>query len=138
MYFPLGEGAEQSHRYRSHPGRRIRPGYRDQSRNWLNELPGDWGVPGIVLQLDSTLARMDTRLENADWLSGEVFGLADIIALPLVDRMEDLGFSASWKGKFKKSANWLERSMDRASFETAFYPKSRLSEFLPLAPLRLS
>jgi glutathione S-transferase len=97
---------------------------------------GDAEVDAALGQLRSTLARMEARLEQANWLSGDVFGLADIIALPLIDRLEDLGFDDTWKGDFPNSADWLRRSMNRASFELAFYPKSRLSEFLPIGPLR--
>jgi len=79
---------------------------------------------------------MDVWLYNQKWLSGEVFGLADIIALPLIDRMEDLGFDGTWNNEHPKSADWYQRSKERASFKTAFYPKSRLSEFLPIGPLR--
>lgn len=93
-------------------------------------------VDAALGQLRSTLTRMDARLENASWLSGDVFGLADIIALPLIDRMEDLGFDETWKVDFPNSAAWLKRSMDRTSFATAFYPKARLSEFLDIGPLR--
>lgn len=89
-------------------------------------------------QLKSTLARIETRLATVDWVSGEVFGLADIIALPLIDRMDDLGFEAMWKDNFPKFTAWFERSRDRASFATAFYTKSRLSEFLDIVPVERS
>jgi len=93
-------------------------------------------VDAALEQLRSCLARMEERLEKAAWLSGNVFGLADIIALPLIDRMEDLDFDKKWKDDFPNSANWLKRSMDRASFSVAFYPKARLSEFLSIGALR--
>jgi len=95
-------------------------------------------VDAALGQLRSTLARMETRLDTANWLSGDVFGLADIIALPLIDRMEDLDFYQVWKNDFPNSADWYVRSMARESFDTAFYTKARLSEFLPIGPLRQS
>ncbi len=96
----------------------------------------DAEVDAAVDQFRSTLARMEQRLDNLAWLSGDVFGLADIIALPLIDRMDDLGFENMWLTEFANATDWLKRSRDRSSFSTAFYPKSRLSEFLRLSPLR--
>ncbi len=93
-------------------------------------------VDAALGQLRSCLERMEDRLKNETWLSGDQFGLADIIALPLIDRMEDLGLNASWKGDFPNSFGWFNRSMNRPSFNIAFYPKSRLSEFLEISDLR--
>lgn len=95
-------------------------------------------VDAALDQLRSTLARMEVRLTGATWLSGTIYGLADIIALPLIDRMDDLGFDNMWKDEFDNVTDWLERCRERTSFDITFYPKSRLSEFLSLAPLRQS
>lgn len=38
-----------------------------------------------------------TQIAEATWLSGAQFGLADIIVLPLVDRMDDLSFSTRYR-----------------------------------------
>lgn len=93
-------------------------------------------VDAALDQLRSTLARMEVRLAGNSWLSGELFGLADIIVLPLIDRMEDLGLAGMWQDELSNVTDWLKRSRDRASFDMTFYPKSRLSEFLAFAPLR--
>lgn len=93
-------------------------------------------VNAAMEQFDSTLKRMEDRLQSVDWLSGPAFGLADIIVLPLVDRMDDLSFADMWESKYPKVTDWFDRCKKRASFEKAFYPKSRLSEFLEIAPLR--
>ncbi|MBX2838235.1 MAG: glutathione S-transferase family protein [Gammaproteobacteria bacterium] len=96
----------------------------------------DTEVDAALDQFRSTLARMESRLSNQHWISGAVFGLADIIVLPLIDRMDDLGFASMWSNHFPLVTDWLERAQTRSSYSTAFYPQSRLSEFLPLAPLR--
>jgi glutathione S-transferase len=96
----------------------------------------DAEVDAAIGQLRSCWARMEARLENNTWLSGDVYGFADIIVLPLIDRMEDLQFDQNWKADFPNVASWLKRSMGRDSFDMAFYPKSRLSEFLSIGPLR--
>lgn len=99
---------------------------------------GDAEVDAALDQFNSTLERMEKRLANNTWLSGEKFGMADIIMLPLIDRMDDLAFAHMWQEKFPNVTDWLGRSKQRPSFSKAFYPKSRLSEFLTIAPLRRS
>ena len=106
--------------------------YERMGRKGFNDVE----VDAALGQLRSTLARMETRLENELWMSGEIFGLADIIILPLIDRMEDLSLAHMWTKEFPNVSHWLERSKARASFETTFYPKARLSEFLTIGPLR--
>jgi glutathione S-transferase len=92
-------------------------------------------VDAAMTQFTSTLERMENRLADNQWLSGDVFGMADIIALPLVDRMDDLNFANLWEDAFPAVTDWFQRSRARASFEKAFYVKSRLSEFLTIVPL---
>lgn len=96
----------------------------------------DTEIDAALDQLRSTLVRMDERLSNDAWLSGNIFGLADIIVLPLIDRMDDLGLDGMWNDECPNVASWLNRSKARDSFDIAFYPRSRLSEFLSLVPLR--
>ena len=46
---------------------------------------GDDEVDAALGQLQATVKRMEGRLENGARLSEKIFGLADIIALPLID-----------------------------------------------------
>jgi glutathione S-transferase len=96
----------------------------------------DVEVDAAMDQFKSTLGRMENRLSKVAWLSGDDYGLADIIMLPLIDRMDDLAFAKMWEDEFPKVTHWFARSKERASFGKAFYPKSRLSEFLKIVPLR--
>lgn len=96
----------------------------------------DIEVDAALQQLRSTLERMEVRLVDNHWISGSKFGLADTIALPLVDRMDDLKLSYLWEKDLSKVNSWFERSKMRPSFDKAFYPKSRLSEFLDIGPLK--
>ena len=50
--------------------------------------------------------------------------------------MDDLSFAAMWEEDYPRVTDWLKRARSRTSFAQAFYPKSRLSEFLTIAPLR--
>lgn len=96
----------------------------------------DAEVDAVLDQLRRTLARMETRLENVTWISGEINGLADIIVLPLIDRMQDWKLESLWIDDFPNVTGWFKRCKDRDSFDTTFFPQSRLSEFLTIGPLR--
>ncbi len=96
----------------------------------------DKAVDDAIEQFSATVTRMETGLDNQAWLSGQQLGLADFIAAPLFDRMDDLGFSEIWEASAPRVTDWFQRLGARPSFQTAFYAKSRLSEFLPIGPLR--
>ncbi len=95
----------------------------------------DTEVHNAIEQFRSTIVRMDRQLDITPWLSGQALGLADFIATPLIDRMDDLGFAAIWEDGAPGVTDWLARIRARSSFAQAFYTKSRLSEFLPIGPL---
>jgi len=93
-------------------------------------------VDDAMEQLASAIARMESRLDSRAWLSGTQIGLADFIAAPLIDRLDDLGLASIWEGSAPKVTDWYLRLRERQSYKAAFYTKSRLSEFLPIGPLR--
>ena len=76
--------------------------------------------------LDLTLRRMDEALAKGPWLMGEQFSLADIVVIPTVDRLDDLGLAAMWSG-YPSVADWFSRIKARPSYTAAFYPGSRIS-----------
>ena len=96
----------------------------------------DRAVDHALEQFGAAISRMDKALADQPWLTGGRIGLADFIAAPLVDRMDDLGFAEMWETGAPHVTDWLQRLRARRSFASAFYPKSRLSEFLPIGPLR--
>lgn len=85
-------------------------------------------------QLRNTCRRMNDALAKGPWLLGKPYSLADIIVVPLIDRMNDLGYSDLWEKDFPRVAEWYQRMQARPAFQATFYPGSRMSEFLPLAP----
>ena len=95
----------------------------------------DTDVSNALEQFTATIDRMERALAQKPWLSGEALGLADFIATPLMDRMDDLGFASMWKDNAPQVTDWFARIRARPAFTAAFYPKSRLSEFLPIGPL---
>jgi glutathione S-transferase len=83
-------------------------------------------------QMSNTCGRMNAALENGPWLLGEQYTLADIIVAPLIDRMNDLGMSEIWDGKYARVSDWYTRMRARPAFQQTFYPGARMSEFLLL------
>ncbi|NNE88060.1 MAG: glutathione S-transferase family protein [Silicimonas sp.] len=99
---------------------------------------GDVEVANAMEQLKAAFARMDATLADQFWLTGARVGLADFIAAPLVDRMDDLGFAEMWEKHAPHMTAWFKRIRARPSYAKAFYPKARLSEFLEIGPLHRS
>jgi glutathione S-transferase len=95
----------------------------------------DADIDRSLEELDATCARMDAALADGPWLMGEQFTLADVIVIPSIDRMADLGLARVWEGKYANLAAWYDRFQARPSFQATFYPGSRVSEFLELRPL---
>lgn len=96
----------------------------------------DTEVDNAMEQFQAAITRMEKQLQSVPWLSGDALGLADYIATPLMDRMDDLGFAAMWEDAAPQVTDWLARIRARPSFAAAFYKKSRLSDFLPIGPLK--
>lgn len=86
-------------------------------------------------ELDATCARMDAALADGPWLMGAQFTLADILVIPSIDRMADLGLAHVWESKYPRVTDWYAQFQARPSFQATFYPGSRVSEFLEMRPL---
>lgn len=91
-------------------------------------------VEASLEQIAATCARMHAALGTGPWLLGQAYTLADVIVAPLIDRMADLGFSGVWQDKYPRVADWYARMKARPAFRKAFYPGTRLSETMRLAP----
>jgi glutathione S-transferase len=79
--------------------------------------------------MDEAMAR------KGPWLMGEQFTLADVLVMPSIDRMADLGLSTVWDGKYPAVSRWYERLQARLAFKATYYAGSRVSDFLELQPL---
>ena len=68
---------------------------------------------------------------------GSDFTIADIIVIPTIDRMNDLGLASMWEGPFPNVKEWYARVQERPSFKKAYYRGSRISEVeaLTITPL---
>jgi len=87
-------------------------------------------------QLSETCRRMDEAVAKlGPWLMGRQFTLADVLVMPSIDRMADLGLAHIWDSKYPRVGEWYERLKARPAFQATYYPGSRVSDFLPLRPL---
>lgn len=87
-------------------------------------------------ELAETCRRMDEAMaRKGPWLMGDQFTLADILVMPSIDRMADLGLSTVWDGKYRAVSRWYERLQERPAFKATYYAGSRVSDFLELQPL---
>ena len=103
-----------------------------------------WARPGLLEEaidkslgeLSETCRRMDEAIaKDGPWIMGGQFTLADVLVMPSIDRMADLGLASIWEGKYPRVAQWYERLQARPAFQATYYPGSRVSDFLPLQPL---
>lgn len=86
-------------------------------------------ISNSVYELRATVSRINDALESAPWILGEKLTLVDISLAPLIDRAEDMGMTYLWDD-MPRVSDWLKRLQSRASFQAAFYKKSRISERL--------
>jgi glutathione S-transferase len=92
-------------------------------------------VEASLDELKRTLARMQEALANGPWLMGQDFTLADIVVMPAIDRLADLGLAGMWEDHFPGVREWYARLQARPSFAKAYAPGSRLSEGMKIRPL---
>lgn len=87
-------------------------------------------------RLEETCRRMHEAVsKKGPWLMGEQLTLADVLVMPTIDRMNDLGLSYIWEGKYPGVGEWYARLQERPAFQATYYPGSRVSQFLELRPL---
>jgi len=68
---------------------------------------------------DAFIGQMETALGQSDYLAGSAFSLADIAAVPYVNRCAVLGLAGLWDNHRPRVADWFARMRQRPSFATA-------------------
>lgn len=87
-------------------------------------------------QLGETCKRMDDAIQKrGPWLLGQQLTLADVLVMPAIDRMNDLGLSHLWEGRYPRVSEWYARLQTLPAFRSTYYAGSRVSEFLELRSL---
>jgi glutathione S-transferase len=82
-------------------------------------------VEDSLERLRMTLNRAERQLTSTPFLAGDEFSIADIVLIPTIVRMEDLGLDEEWAG-LSAFTQWYERVKARPSFDTTYYPGTRL------------
>lgn len=95
------------------------PAYRERQR--LSVLHGVAAphVPPALHAYDRYIGEMEQALAAAPYLAGEAFSLADIAAIPYLNRAAALAMDKLWVGKRPRVEDWFARMRARPSFETA-------------------
>ncbi len=75
-------------------------------------------------RLTQTLNRMESALEDGDYIIGDQYTLADVALTPTVVRLEDCGRADLWE-HLPRVAGWYERIKARPNFDIAYMPGSR-------------
>jgi glutathione S-transferase len=86
-----------------------------------------------MLQLRQTCERIAAAIRDTGgpWVMGAQFTQADILLMPSIDRMEDLGYAERLWGDLPETAAWFEAIKARPSYAAAVYPGSRMSDRYP-------
>lgn len=83
-------------------------------------------IDASLERLAQTVQRMEAALEAGPWLIGDMYTLADLILIPLMVRMDDIGLAHIWNDA-PRVADWFARVQARPSFDKAFYPGARIN-----------
>ena len=76
-------------------------------------------VASAVHTYDKLLADMEAALENAPWLVGTSYSLADAAATPYITRIDNLGLLDVWAPTRPRVIDWFARIQERGSFKAA-------------------
>ena len=78
-------------------------------------------------QLSQTVARMERAIAKGGWIAGGAYSLADICAVPVFQRLEDIGQS-QYRSNSSSVTDWFERIKSREAYGRAFYAGSLFSD----------
>ena len=99
-------------------------------KHFYREMTPDGFDDGLVAEslerLDMTIARAERQLEKTRFLSGDRLTIADLVLIPTVVRMEDLGMAERWAA-MPRFSEWYGEVSRRPSFSAAYYEGSRLA-----------
>lgn len=85
-------------------------------------------VAASLKRLRQTAERVEAALvDKGPWLCGDQFTIADIVLVPSVVRLDDLGLQHVWSG-LNHFQRWYDRVQARPAFSYAYRPGSRLTD----------
>ncbi|MEQ8264133.1 glutathione S-transferase family protein [Pseudohaliea sp.] len=77
-----------------------------------------------IRQLDECCRRVDAALSSRGWLVGDSLSIADIVLLPTIVRMDDIGL-LTHIGNLPSLRAWYTALCGRDSFRRCYFPGSR-------------
>ena len=85
-----------------------------------------------LARLRRTYERMDAEIARSGgpWLLGKDISLADVMAMPALVRMADLGQDTAWQD-LPRVQRWFEAIRSHPAFVPTYYPGSLLTERFP-------
>lgn len=85
-----------------------------------------------LARLRRTYERMDAEIAKSGgpWLLGADISLADVMLMPAIVRMADLGRASDWRD-LPRVEHWYEAIAAHPAFATTYYPGSLLTERFP-------
>jgi glutathione S-transferase len=95
------------------------PAERARRRQRMENGIDDPEAQGALRIYDRFLADMETQLQDAPWLAGDRFSLAEVGVIPYVNRLDRLQLSGLWTEARPRLADWWRRVQARPSFEPA-------------------
>jgi glutathione S-transferase len=79
------------------------------------------GAADKIRLYDTYLHKMESALDQADWLVAGQFSMADIAMAPYVNRLQALSMDGLWDGgRLPRVAGWFQRVRERATFKPSF------------------
>ena len=106
-------------------------------KDFYSEMDPAGFTTSAVAAAEERLAKCVERVEKTlsapghtgPWLMGDQFTIADACLMPVIDRMNDMGMSATWEnGKAPGVARWYAEIQKRPAFAATYYEGTRLSE----------
>jgi glutathione S-transferase len=85
-----------------------------------------------MARLRRTYERMNAEVEKSGgpWLLGNEMSLADIMVMPAIVRMADLGEAGAWRD-LPRVERWFDAIRAYPAFAPTYYPGSLLTERFP-------
>jgi glutathione S-transferase len=86
-------------------------------------------MDAAMARLRRTYERMDAEIEKSGgpWLLGATISLADVMVMPAVVRMADLGEASAWQD-LPRVQRWYDAIRAEPAFAPTYYPGSLLTE----------
>lgn len=98
--------------------RMLDPAKRERSRRIMDQGLAAPAAMDAARRFDTFVGAMDAALEQSDFLAGHSLTLADVAAIPYINRADMLGLAGLWQHR-PRVADWYTRMRGRPTFDPA-------------------